>query len=52
MSAAALGEGLAQAALAPTFVVSSTKAAMLIVARQGDKKCTPFGFRIGVGQAR
>jgi hypothetical protein len=34
MSAAALGEGLAQAALAPTFVVSSTKAAMLLAAGQ------------------
>ncbi len=34
MSAAALGESVAQAALAPTFVVSSTKAAMLLAAGQ------------------
>jgi RNA polymerase sigma factor (sigma-70 family) len=34
MSAAALGESVAQAALAPTFVVSSTKAALLLAAGQ------------------
>ena len=34
MSAAALGESIAQAALAPTFVVSSTKAALLLAAGQ------------------
>ncbi|MBI3411563.1 MAG: sigma-70 family RNA polymerase sigma factor [Planctomycetes bacterium] len=34
MSAAALGESVAQAALAPTFVVTSTKAAMLLAAGQ------------------
>src|SRR5437867_6716984 len=34
MSAAALGEGAAQAALAPTFVVFSTKAALLLAAGQ------------------
>jgi hypothetical protein len=34
MSATALGESVAQAALAPTFVVSSTKAAMLLAAGQ------------------
>jgi RNA polymerase sigma factor (sigma-70 family) len=34
MSAAALGESVAQAALAPTFVVSSTKAAVLLAAGQ------------------
>src|SRR5579864_9006440 len=34
MSSAALGESLAHAALAPTFVVSSTRAAMLLAAGQ------------------
>jgi RNA polymerase sigma factor (sigma-70 family) len=34
MSSAAVGESVAQAALAPTFVVSSTKAALLLAARQ------------------
>jgi RNA polymerase sigma factor (sigma-70 family) len=34
MSAAALGETVAQAALSPTFVVSSTKAALLLAAGQ------------------
>jgi len=34
MSSVALGEGLAHAALAPTFVVSSTRAAMLLAAGQ------------------
>jgi RNA polymerase sigma factor (sigma-70 family) len=34
ISAAAVGEGAVQAALAPTFVVSSTKAAMLLAAGQ------------------
>src|SRR5258708_7217222 len=34
MSAAALGESVAQAALAPIFVVNSTKAAMLLAAGQ------------------
>jgi RNA polymerase sigma factor (sigma-70 family) len=34
MSAAALGERVAQAALAPTFVVSSTRAALLLAAGQ------------------
>src|SRR5947199_314792 len=34
MSAAVLGESVARAALAPTFVVSSTKAAMLLAVGQ------------------
>src|SRR5262245_38972824 len=34
LSAAALGESVAQAALAPTFVVSSTRAALLLAAGQ------------------
>jgi RNA polymerase sigma factor (sigma-70 family) len=34
MSAAAIGEGVVQAALSPTFVVSSTKAAILLAAGQ------------------
>jgi RNA polymerase sigma factor (sigma-70 family) len=34
MSSAALGESLAHAALAPTFVISSTRAAMLLAAGQ------------------
>src|SRR5262249_45980058 len=34
LSAAALGGGVAQAALAPTFVVSSTRAALLLAAGQ------------------
>jgi RNA polymerase sigma factor (sigma-70 family) len=37
MSAAALGESVAQAALAPTFVVSSTKAALLLAAGQPER---------------
>ena len=35
MSAAMLGESVAQAALAPTFVVSSTKIAMMLAAFTG-----------------
>jgi RNA polymerase sigma factor (sigma-70 family) len=40
ISAAAVGEGAAQAALAPTFVVSSTKAATLLAAGQASE-CPP-----------